>query len=223
MKIEVVLKSVSLVIVGGQTPVGMITDVPFYRTPNNRLVIPGSTIKGVLRTISSTLAPSFGLSSCCTIKPEDMKDCDICEIFGRSGISLSALRVTSFKPVNEPKTDYITRVKINEKTGKAEEKALYNVEIVPPCTEFKGVISIYEGGLSKPKESLLLVLNAINMVRFNRLGRGDSIFDVRVENIDAVEGKLRELGLDPSTPEVSKVLKSLSTWFWDNVECGGGI
>ena len=64
---------------------------------------------------------------------------------------------------------------------------------------------------SKRDSLIVLLLDSIRNLRFNRLGRGDSVFDVRVINVEE---------LKKSIPAASSILDDLSSWFWKDIPCG---
>jgi len=117
MRLGLIIKTKSLLSIGSGRA-GFLADVVLYRALffNNKyyienFLIPGSTIKGTLRTSASKIAWILNLSSCGEIDPIKisrahslMKDsCDICKIFGEPGGSLSPLEVTEFYPIKNPK------------------------------------------------------------------------------------------------------------------------
>lgn len=218
MKIRLELRAVTTVNVGGAFAGSFAADIPFYTTPQGEYAIPGSAIKGVLRTIASNIAQKHNLVACGIIDPEELaahareNPCDVCRLFGVPGNENTPIRVGYFKPINAPPA-VLTRIKINPKTGTVERGAMYEIEVLPPCTVFRGTIKVYEGMLGDKRDSLIvLLLDAIKNLRFNRLGRGDSVFDVLVMNVE----ELRE-----RVPAASAILDDLSDWFWKDLPCGG--
>lgn len=227
MKIEVLLRSLKLVSLGDLTSFGFISDVPFYRSPGGRFAIPGSSIKGVLRTLATNLAKEYGLSAIDTINPSILQSSnnDVALLFGKPGLSLPVVRISTFYPVDNVEPVVLTRIKINEKTGRVEERALFEVEYLPPCTVFSGRIYLNVGLLerqcnnaNKVEKLVTLFFKALKFLRFNRLGRGDSVYDVKVVNVDDLEKELSARGF--SDKVLFDTLSSLREFFWKVDLCG---
>lgn len=225
------LRSLKLVSLGDLTSFGFISDIPFYRTPRGRFAIPGSTIRGVLRTLAVELADKYGLSAVDTVNPDILQSSrdDLSLLFGKPGLSLPVLRVSNFYPVEDVEPVVLTRIKVNEKTGRVEEGAMFDVEYLPPCTTFSGQIILNVGLLrrncreAKKDESLAeslvaLFFDALRLLRFNRLGRGDSVYDVRVANHDELVKELRAEGF--SDKRLFDALNFLRDYFWKTGLCG---
>ncbi len=220
MRLFLKLKAVTTVRVGAPAPRGLAADITLYRTPNGKLAIPGASLKGVLRTIASALAPQLSLSSCGTVNPNNMKDCDVCVLFGKPGGLLTPIRVGIFTCVTEPvAVSVLPRLRISERSGRAEEGALFEVEVLPPETEFEGVVTVYPSLMPAPKRPamLKLIMHSFRHLRVNRLGRGDSVFDVKLLNPDDVEKWLSSNGVPAD--ESRRLVDQLRDWFWFR---GGG-
>ena len=115
-------------------------------------VIPGQTIKGILRDSCMRIANSFGL------KCEDKRGCEcpVCSIFGRES--------TPGKYVFSPAVLYKTtqseyqvrqRTSINNETGTAKEHALFSSEVSSKGSEFEFTVNCREGD-EKENETTLL-------------------------------------------------------------------
>jgi CRISPR/Cas system CSM-associated protein Csm3 (group 7 of RAMP superfamily) len=176
----------------------------------NDMGIPGSSIKGSMRTAISW-AIREGLSnftSCGEIRPEKIEEahkqkgvCDVCKLFGYPGHE-GILRVSSIKV---DKKETLTRVSINDSTNTAKEEALFKQEVVPPDSEFTFEIDLN----TKDCKMLELTLLSLYFLRLWRLGRG-AMIDLKVENI-------KEYPKDcPSETEeeIKKIMKELGEWLW---------
>jgi len=155
---------------------GSPVDLPVYRQqvvlPNgsviNMPVIPGSSLKGVLRTASMILAESCGIHGVhsgvgddnCVHKYIDVRSferlrksgniglvrqiiagfCPTCLLYGAPSVS-SRVNVSDLVPVGSVSTSVKTGVGINRRTGAAHRGALYTVEFIEPGTRFQGLIS----------------------------------------------------------------------------------
>lgn len=131
-------------------------------------VIPGSSLKGVLRTASMALAASCGLEAHsgvggddCVNKifgntktfdeyrgertPDDVRSalrgfCPLCLLYGAPNFS-SRVHVGDFVPTTGARVGVKTGVGINRRTGAAQVGMLYTVEYVEPGAVFEGSIS----------------------------------------------------------------------------------
>ncbi|MCS7366174.1 MAG: RAMP superfamily CRISPR-associated protein, partial [archaeon GB-1867-035] len=116
MRLGLIIKTKSLLSIGSGRA-GFLADIVLYRAlfsnKNHYLenyIIPGSTIKGVLRTSASKIAWMLNLSSCGQVDPLKISrthslmkvSCDVCKIFGEPGGTFSPLEVTEFYPIRHP-------------------------------------------------------------------------------------------------------------------------
>lgn len=172
------------------------------------IYIPGSSVKGALRSAASKIAEAYGFSCCGEINPDRIKEshkggiCDVCRLFGYPGMEFrSPLIVTDFM-ADKVQTVALTRVTINDKTNTAEEHKLYTMEHVLPGVEFKGTIKL----MKKAKDLLPLLLLAIAELRTGRFGRR-SVVDAKIEG---------EIDVDP---EWKQLVNELKTWLWVDAVC----
>ena len=175
--------------------------------------IPGSSVKGALRTAASKIAPAYGFSACGEIRPErieashERSPCHVCELFGRPGKDPSAsssLFVSDFNLVSDVKPITVTRVALDDKTLTAMEGALYTVEHLPVGAEFEGEVRVSESS----KGLLPLLLLAIAELRTGRLGRG-AICDAKVVDDRALDHHV--------DPRWLPLLQELRGWLWEGV------
>ena len=177
------------------------------------LYVPGSSVKGALRTAASRAAAAYGFTSCGEVRPELIAKahasgpCDVCRLFGHPGDDPSAASrvwVSDFNPVGELRTVIVARVALDNRTLTAAEGALYSVEHLLPGSEFEGEVRVYEDA----RDLIPLLLLAIAELRTGRFGRG-AVVDARVEDGGAldsvVEAKWRPL------------LNELRNWLWEEV------
>ncbi|MHA1231264.1 MAG: RAMP superfamily CRISPR-associated protein [Candidatus Helarchaeota archaeon] len=107
----------------------------FIRDENNRIYIPGSSLKGFFRINSERLAKSLGIDVCdiihnsCINKnfnpninkdqtdfdPKTYKLCDICELFGSSGMASRIIFEDSYL-IGDPSFDRRVGIAVNRKT-----------------------------------------------------------------------------------------------------------
>ncbi len=170
MIIKVKAKALSSLTVGGNTSIGSV-DVAF-----NELGIPGSSIKGAMRTaISKAIMEGEikGYTSCGEIEPKKMKECDVCRVFG----SPEHEGIVNVHGVKLSPQAVLTRVAIDDRTMKAMEKALFKQEVIKPNTEFEFTVEIKDGASCS---DIKLILLSLFYLRLWRLGRGGMI-DIKVD------------------------------------------
>lgn len=203
------LKALTLLTVGWNIGDVMGADIMFARKLKGgklTIYIPGSSVKGSLRSAASKVAESYGFSSCGKVSPWEIKHqnpCDVCRLFGyphmnnNSHLIRSPLIVSDFM-ASKAKTVTLTRVSIDDKTLTAEERKLYTVEHVFPGTEFVGTIKVDENA----KDLLPLLMLAIAELRTGRFGRR-SIVDAKIEGDVDVNPKWKPL------------LEELKNYLWE--------
>ena len=173
-------------------------DIEFYRK-GNTVCIPGSSLKGALRSSAARIAEPYKFSSCGQVRPEKMQPCDVCELFGFPN-SLPNLMVSDLEPRASPRTIMVTRVKLDDRSLKAEEGGLYTQEHAY-ATEFTGEVIVL-----KPDQRLLgLLLLSVAELRLGRVGR-DTLLDLKLENTEALEGKV--------DGQWMPLLNELKEWLW---------
>jgi CRISPR/Cas system CSM-associated protein Csm3 (group 7 of RAMP superfamily) len=180
------------------------------------LYIPGSSVKGALRTAASRVAAAYDdFTSCGQVKPELIADahahaggpCDVCRLFGYPGddtSSASRVWVSDFNPVGEPRTVTVVRVGLDDRTLTAREGVLYSVEHLLPGSEFEGEVRVDDSA----RDLIPLLLLAIAELRTGRFGRR-SIVDAKVED----SGVLDSVVEDRWKP----LLAELRKWLWEEV------
>jgi len=177
------------------------------------LYIPGSSVKGALRTAASRVAAAYGFTSCGQVKPELIANahaggpCDVCRLFGYPGDDPSAasrLWVSDFNPVGEPRTVTVVRVGLDDRTLTAREGVLYSMEHLLPGSEFEGEVRVDDSA----KDLVPLLLLAIAELRTGRFGRR-SLVDARVEDGGALDGVVKG--------EWKFLLDELRKWLWEGV------
>lgn len=187
-KMVVQLRNLGLLTVGSAYPRQTMADVSTVRV-NGRVIIPGSSFKGALRTAAHRAAPRIGQRSCGEIEPGRIIEahrkiggkCDVCDLFGMPGpaaTSSSKLLVTDLMPRNDVKTTLMTRVSIEPESLRALKGGLFTMEVIPICTIFEGEIIL----LSDDDRHLRLLLASLEDLMSNTMGRG-AIMEIKVERI----------------------------------------
>jgi CRISPR-associated protein Csm3 len=179
VRIEFSLRNLEPLRIGvgrGGDRLGEAIDLPVYRQKivvgnevSEEPLIPGSSMKGVLRTATMALASSCGIEAHSGVgddncihrtfgtpsvfdrwrsnaTPSALRRllaslCPACLLYGAPSVA-SRVVVGDFVPVERPVlTGVKTGVAINRRTGTAHKGALYTVEYVEPGTVFRGYIS----------------------------------------------------------------------------------
>ncbi len=133
-------------------------DAPVLKDPQGRAVIPGSSLKGVLRTELERLLKGLGIPDICTVpnvcgKPGTAHadtTCLVCQLFG--GMNLAG-SVRIHDAVATSIGQVITRdhVAIDRKVRKARDTAKFDMDAVIKGTTFKGSLVIENLDLVSPK------------------------------------------------------------------------
>lgn len=204
------LKSVGLFTIGWSHPMALGADIIFARRTigeESQLYVPGSSLKGALRSSASRVAKAYNFRSCAQTLPERIRKheehrkspCDVCKIFGwpdrKDGEA--KLFVSDLLQQNAVQPFSSTRIRISDDSGTVAEGALFVVEQLPLDSEFKGEVC-YKG---LDGQSLGLLLLAFAELRLGRIGRR-SLVDIKLEETDELvkdvdarwKGLLSELG-----------------------------
>lgn len=218
MKLSVKLKTVSLFCVGWSYPTVIGPDVQFVKRINydgtSEVYVPASSFKGALRSSASRVAESYGFKSCGEVRPERIKarheeigrTCDVCELFGYPwSPSTSPLIFSDLLPTSYVETLTLTRIRIDDRSMRVAEGALFSVEYVPPGCEFAGTIEL----INVPKDKIALLLLALAELRLGRMGRS-SLIDLKLENVNELADLLKDTNW-------LNLLNELKEWLWDEV------
>ncbi|MEZ0345910.1 MAG: RAMP superfamily CRISPR-associated protein [Infirmifilum sp.] len=208
------LRAVTLLTVGWGVPEVMGADVVHARKligDRYELYVPGSSVKGALRTAASRVAPAYGFTSCGEVDPEKIKEahkkmgdpCDVCKLFGWPE-GRSAVFFSDFRLVGSPTTNFLTRISLDNKTLTAKKGFLYTTEHLLPGTEFEGVVRLDE----QAARLLPLLLLAIAELRTGRFGRR-SVVDAKLENDSSLEKFVSD--------EWKPLFTELKAWLWTGV------
>ncbi|GEM_PF-5370639 len=155
--LKVKIKTLDFLTVGSE--VEGFVDIVFFRDVDGRLVIPSSSIKGVLR--------------------KAIKDCTGRDVLGELDTRFPPIYITDFHP-EDGQTTVLYHVSIEDRTGKASEGKLFSREAFPPLTVFEGRIYVF-------KEDILEdILSGLKCLRFETLGKGCMV-DVMVEDLEDPE------------------------------------
>lgn len=170
----------------------------FLKDMDDNPLIPGSSLKGVMRSFTEQILLSneliekeFGKSPCTTLKPcidvkndesykafidkkEYEKLCIICKVFG-SSVNASKFMIRDAKVIEETfynRFEVRSGVAIDRELGKSRRNHFYEIEVVPEGTKFS-FYAIAENLDDKEWECIKLILKAMK-VGFINIGGGVS-------------------------------------------------
>jgi len=199
------LRPVGSLAIGHTHPSVLGPDVSFMVKPSGKnsytTYIPGSSVKGALRSAASRVAEAYGFSSCGKAVSKYLLDCEVCGLFGKENTLHPKIFFSDFIPENGVVKFVRTSIKLRDKSLTAEEHALFNMERITHQTVFTGRIEFYN--LNYREMTLLLL--ALAELRLGRFGRASSV-DVMIENVQEIEH------LVPN--EYSGMLRYLGDWLW---------
>ncbi|MEM3162020.1 MAG: CRISPR-associated RAMP protein Csx7 [Candidatus Bathyarchaeia archaeon] len=170
-------------------------DLPVLTAPDGQPYIPGSSLKGRVRTEAERIARQKGIEVC---KPPEVRNmcgskktntaelCICCRIFGTAG-NLSVASKVKFRdayPIGKVETLLErTGIAIDRETGTVAKGALYTIQAVPAGTCFK--LEIVAENLSG--EELKLLKAALKSVEDSALGgsstRGFGKVKIKIDNV----------------------------------------
>jgi CRISPR/Cas system CSM-associated protein Csm3 (group 7 of RAMP superfamily) len=188
---------------GGLTLISK-ADIPFIRIKiaNGKTVpyIPGSTIKGVLRTSLTRTAHLLGFKNVNTSVYPDEKvgSSDIVtSLFG--GLSSPEGKITVDGCMIDESTNTITHVKINDKSRTAEEGGLFSVEYLPIGSAFNIRVEGRDLNLGESRALFLSILE----LRYERIGKSGLVDVLIIKSESKIPSELEE---DPVIKEILEVI-----------------
>lgn len=132
----------------GDTP----TDSPLRRKGDGKIFLPGRALGGSLRTLTTRLAPRFGMQACKALREvisgkQELCGCRVCQLFGElypneddaeeTGGAASRLWISdAFLQTADPQTHIRDGVGIGRSTGAAARTAKFAYEVVPRQAAF---------------------------------------------------------------------------------------
>ena len=194
-EINIVVKTKTFFNIGMGATLDTFIDIPFQKTViegKEYLLIPGSSIKGVLRkNIQSQekLLNKKGIKA------------NIETIFGKSKREGKLMARTTILPLSEEignKLYELPRIRINIKTNRTAEGALFFQEALLPETEIAFKLQIQNPTVHEMKAILI----GINEFNYQKFGKGGAVEVVKVTiqnypwNKSDLENFAKELGLN---------------------------
>jgi CRISPR-associated RAMP protein (TIGR02581 family) len=134
--------------IGRESPISAPVDIAVYRV-NGKPIIPGSSLKGVFRSFTESIAASMGFKVHDPWDYQAMEDearsndfCIVCGIFGNTGLA-SHVRIYDAEPLNEARTFIKTGIGIDREFGSVRPEILFNEELVCPGLEWSFRMDVY--------------------------------------------------------------------------------
>jgi CRISPR-associated protein Csm3 len=205
-------------------------DSPVIKTTDGIPFVPGSSLKGVLRTEWERLLRGCCIDACMvpdvcgSRKRKDVSPCPVCLLFGGMGIASSVKIHDAI--ATSPKTMIRDGVGIDRMTRKAKDGTKYDIEVVPKGTIFEGKITVENLDIAKyPHAKLggfLSLVDFFNMTS-GRLGhatsRGFGSVELQIDSVslilpsDYLNGNYRGTEVKANTSEYNKMnLEAQQSW-----------
>jgi len=196
LRVRIHLTSKKLIVSSGGLALKLIADVPFIKIRkiegnkvNEVLYVPGSTMKGLLRTSLIRTAHMLGANtSMISVYPTrgvGGKDI-VTSLFGWVGWPPSKV-VVSGAELKEL-TYTMSHVRIKEKEKVAEEGGLFSVEYIPIGTSFEFNIEANDITLEEVRALFLSILE----LRYERIGKSGIAEVYIVKNLSQIPDELKK-------------------------------
>jgi CRISPR-associated protein Csm3 len=223
--------------IGGHTTIQPAeVDNPVIKNSEGYPIIPGSSLKGVLRTEAEKLLKGLDITICDIFDNKSRGGCNVCPVcllFGGKELA-SSIRIKDATAKNK-KTFIRDSVAIDRKARKAKNGSKYDIEVVPKRTDFTGMITIENTGISAAdcaKLGALLSIvdffNACNGSIGHAASRGYGQVTIEINKIsivtarDYLEGRYEGTQSQKGTPDYDK-LKTSAIKDWSNyLKTSGG-
>jgi len=218
-KFKIQLKTLGLATVGWSHPGAVKADIMFarrYRYDGEYTgYIPGTSLKGALRSSASRIAKAYGFASCGetlvgrvhqTSGEVGLEDCAVCHLFGHPGKGFSKVVVDDLIPLENKnvETHRVTHVGLDDSKLTRAEHKLYTVEVIPPYTIFEGSVEVEDSVVGGGIKLLMLSMAELRLGRFGK----NAAVDLRV--VDGLNQVSGILGRDEA-----RRLEGLGEWVWD--------
>lgn len=211
--------------VGGHTSIEPAeVDNPVIKDQEGYPIIPGSSLKGVLRTEMERLLRGLDAVTVCDIFDNKMKGgcnvCPVCHLFGGKDLA-SSIRIKD-AVANSKRTLVRDGVAIDRQKRKAKDRTKFDVEVVPKGTVFTGVANIENTVLkeiySKAKLGAFLSLtdffNSCSGSIGHAVSRGFGEVELHIDQINMItaenylEGRFEGEGYLAGTDEFADLKES---------------
>lgn len=180
IKLTLRFKTLKKLCIGsGGLALKVIADINFVRI-NDKILIPASTIKGVLRTSMIKVAPLLGYNVNPTTHPTKINDTDNDKIVSLLGKPNKNGKVRLSSAILDKSTFVLTHVTIDDKCRVANEGNLFSIEYLPKGVEFISEVKTIDQ--INIDEARLLFAGIMEMNN-TRLGKG-GLLDIRIKDLD---------------------------------------
>jgi len=144
---------------GKSEELGSPVDIPIIRySHNGNPYIPGSSLKGVLRSLFESIARARGYDTC-LLNEEIMRKrgknspCIVCQVFGSTELASHIYVYDCIAPEEKISIDTKTGIAIDRFLGVAKTGALFEEEFVSPGVKWNMEIRIFNINLDNPSEN----------------------------------------------------------------------
>lgn len=173
-KIIIHLKVIKKLNIGSKKP-SLKADIPFEKITiggEERLYIPASAIKGILRASAIKIAHLLGHTNVeYTVEPSKLRQSSdiITSIFGKPDHEGKIMISTI--PLSSNNTALLYHVRIDDKYGIVKEGSLFRIEYLNIGENFSCEINCHDLSI----EEMRLLLAAISQLRYERFGRAGMV------------------------------------------------
>ncbi|MEM3891941.1 MAG: RAMP superfamily CRISPR-associated protein [Nitrososphaerales archaeon] len=171
-----------------------------YRNGRNVIVIPASTLKGILRTSLIRISQLLGYGVKPSIYPSKLTGSEdiVCKLFGRPHAPPSKLFVKTAEVDANP--SILTHVSIDDETRCSKEHALYTAEYLPINYTFKMKVEGKDLNYEEA-EALFAALANLNFERVGKagliqvkIGKDESVIPEELQKNEVISEILGVLG-----------------------------
>jgi CRISPR/Cas system CMR subunit Cmr4 (Cas7 group RAMP superfamily) len=200
LNIDIKLETRKKLCIGaGGLPLKTIADINFLRL-DDKLIIPASTIKGVLRTCMIKVAGLLGYTAYPYVHPDKIVDDDVTRLMGKPN-EMGRVRVYN-AILDYKETLKLSHVKINDEKRIAEEGGLFTIEYIPIGVTFDSRIEACDVN----NDEMRLLLAAIMEINNARIGKG-GLLSLEISKIEP--GRKEIIGIFNNDKVISTILDNL--------------
>jgi CRISPR/Cas system CSM-associated protein Csm3 (group 7 of RAMP superfamily) len=172
-------------------------DNPVIKNSEGYPIIPGSSLKGILRTETERLLRGLDVNVCNIFdksKRGGCNECSVCKLFGGKDLA-SSIRIKDSTALQK-KTLIRDGVAIDRQKRKAKDGGKFDLEVVPKGTSFPGKLVIENTGLEGYEYSKLGAIlslfdffNSCSSSIGHATSRGFGEVEINVENFSLISAE----------------------------------
>mgnify|MGYP001172763306 CR=1 FL=1 len=202
-------------------------DNPVIKNSEGYPIIPGSSLKGILRTETERLLRGLGVEVCDIFDRSSRggcNKCSVCQLFGGKDLA-SSIRIKDSTALQK-KTFIRDSVAIDRQKRKARDGGKFDLEVVPKGTLFSGKLVIENTGLKEYEYSKLGAILSLfdffnscsgSIGHATSRGFGEVEIDIKSFNVISAEdyfnGKYDGTRYQKGEPEYEELKKqAVSDW-----------